>query len=250
MRCESFISKSENLKKFISESDTLKKKTSKTAIRKLFWKIAVRVVFSNANKKQKLSFLQAKMNQNVVFLLHKFFQDLFFSEKNQFKKCKILKALMQNLTGLEFDFRIWHAIIVSIQNLIENWKIWSQSCILKMQTKWQNSRLFRLSRIRGTFEIVFLNLTLWKTFNSESDTLEVSTQKLIFRKLSVSIVHLRNASRMQKLPFVQKEEDSNFFIPYLFCKNWLFGNEIKIQTVTRSEKLDLDSDTLLSKNFI
>ena len=40
-----------------------------------------------------------------------------------------------------------------------------------------------------------------------------------------------------------------FFNPYLFCKNRLFGNEIKIQTVTRSEKLDLESDNLLSNNF-
>ena len=92
-RCESFISKSENLKKFSFQSLLRwKVKFSKTVTRYFFWKVDVRVVhFKTANKKQDLSFLQAKESERA-FLLHKLFQELIFWRKINWKSGTFWKS--------------------------------------------------------------------------------------------------------------------------------------------------------------
>ena len=85
MRCESFISKSKNFKTIFSFQSLIrwKVKISKNAIRNFFWKSAVRVVqIKSSNEKQKLSFLQGKMNQNEVFYSISFFKTWFFQKKS------------------------------------------------------------------------------------------------------------------------------------------------------------------------
>ena len=84
MLCESFSSKSEIfLKNSFQSLIRWKEKFSKPAIRIFFGRIAVRVVqIKNANEKQKVSFLQAKMNQNEVFYSINFFNTWFFQKKS------------------------------------------------------------------------------------------------------------------------------------------------------------------------
>ena len=58
-------------------------------------------------------FYRRKWIKTWFCFLHKNFQDQIFSEKNQFKVWDVLKTFIQNLTGLKFGYRIWHAVIVS-----------------------------------------------------------------------------------------------------------------------------------------